>query len=163
MGLVPWKGKRREDDGDIQWAGPALGSFRSEMDRLFDRFFSGFRGEPAFPVQAGFAPSVDIGETDTEITVRAEVPGIDAKDLNITLSGQVLTLSGEKKESTERKGENFYHAERRFGSFRRNIQLPTAVNPEKINAEHKNGVVFIRLQKDQRETPRRIPVQIARE
>jgi HSP20 family protein len=135
------------------------------MDRLFDQFFGGPGPARAtgFSPLRGFAPSLDVSETDTEITVRAEVPGIDPKDLEVSVSGNVLTLAGEKKESTERKGENYYQAERRFGSFRRTIQLPTEVNCEKISAEHRNGILMIRLPKVASAAPKRIPVTVPRD
>jgi HSP20 family protein len=143
--------------------GTALSSLRTEMDHVFDRFLANFWCDGPQALPSGFLPAVDVAETESEVTVRAELPGMDPKDLSITLSGQVLTISGEKKESSKRQGENFVHAERRLGTFRRDIQLPAAVNGEKISAEHKNGVVFIRLPKDVRHAPKRIPVQCARD
>lgn len=160
MNLTPWKGKRRENLGELGWPGSTLGTLRSEMDRLFDRFFGGmWSDEPGLSTGLGFLPSLDVSETEKEITVRAELPGVDPKDLNITISGQTLTLSGEKQESVERKDENFFHSERRFGSFRRTVQLPTPVDSEKVNAEFKNGVIHIRMEKVQAAIPKRITVR----
>ena len=158
MSLIPWKGKQRDDELDA--AASPMGYFRSEMDRLFDRFFGdtwamareGFGG-------AAWAPSIDVAETDTEITIRAEVPGIDAKDIDISLTGQTLTVSGEKKETTETRGANYYRSERRFGSFRRSLQLPATVDPEKVSATQKDGILMIRLQKRESAVPKRIPVK----
>lgn len=161
MNLIPWRSKRHDDDDFDGNVSTALSTLRSEMDRVFDRFTHGFWSEP-FGSFATYVPSIDVAETENEITVRAEVPGVDPKDLNITLSGQMLTISGEKKESTEKKGENFYHSERRFGSFRRTLQLPVPVNQDKMTAEHKNGVVQIRLQKEPSAVPKRIPVNTGR-
>lgn len=163
MNLIPWRGKREEVDWDDFWSRSPLATFRTEMDRLFDRFLAG--SETAFgPGRWGdWAPSLDITETEKDVTVRAEVPGVDPKELEITVSGQVLTLAGQKKEFTEHKGENFHHSERRFGSFRRSIQLPASVDSEKISAEHKNGVVTIKLHKIASAAPKRIPVRSASE
>jgi HSP20 family protein len=135
------------------------------MDQLFERFFGRTWDvmESGFGAMTAWAPSLDVSETDTEITVRAEVPGIDPKDLEITVSGQMLTLAGEKKETAEHRGENVYRSERRFGSFRRSVQLPTPVDTEKVTAEHKNGVLLIRLQKDQKAVAKRIPVKSAKD
>jgi len=160
MNLTPWRGKRQEEDVFDGGMSRAMTSLRSEMDRLFDRFMPGFLPEPVWGFRGTtFLPSVDVTETENEILVRAEVPGIDPKELNVTLSGQMLTLSGEKKESAECKGENCYQAERRFGSFHRVLQLPTEVNPDNMTAEHKNGVVHIRLKKQPGAVAKRIPVQ----
>jgi len=161
MSLVPWRNKASGGEGDEDRPGFALGRFRSEMDQLFERFF----GRPWGAMEAGlgaltaWAPSLDVSETDTAITVRAEVPGVDPKELEITVAGQMLTLAGEKKETSEEKGEDFYRSERRFGSFRRTVQLPTPVDTERIKAEHKNGVVLIQLEKDRSAVAKRIPVK----
>jgi len=160
MTLVPWRGKQRDEETGSMLSAP-LHQLRTEMDRLFDRFFGGslgFLGEPFGRTQA-WMPSLDVSETDADITVRAEVPGVDAKDIDIQVSGQVLTISGEKKESTESKGENYYHAERSFGSFRRSVQLPTSVDAEKVLAEYKNGVLLIRMKKEKGAVPKRISVR----
>ena len=107
----------------------------------------------------GHYPAIDVSETDTEVVVRAEVAGVDPRGIDVSLSGQTLTIGGEKKESTETQGENWYRSERRFGSFRRTLQLPAPVDTEKVSAEHKNGVLTVRLKKLQSALPKRIPVR----
>jgi HSP20 family protein len=161
MSLIPWKNKRSAYRVDDDWMSAPMIRFRSEMDQLFNRFFGGAMDmvENGFNAMTCWAPSLDVSETDTEVTVRAEVPGIDPKDLQITVAGNMLTIAGEKKDVTERKGENFYHSERRFGAFRRSVHLPAPVDAEKITAEHKNGLVFIRLKKEPGAVPKRIPVK----
>lgn len=157
MNLIPWSTKR-QDEEDYS----PLGYIRSEFDQLFNRFDQMFG-----PMQAGSAgmrqwsPMLDVTETDKEILVKAEIPGIEPKDLDITISGNMLTLAGEKKEQSERKGENFFHSERRFGSFRRTVQLPASVDPDKMDASYKNGLVNIRFQKHPGAVPKRIKVQPA--
>lgn len=154
--LIPWRGKGGTVESGLS---SPIRYFRTEMDQLFDRFFNA-----PFGLATGrwsselWMPSVDVMETDDEVFVRAEVPGVDPKELDITLSGQTLTLSGEKKSSSEKKGENFHCTERFFGSFRRSIELPTPVDGNQLQAEHKNGVVEIRMKKDQAVRPKRIPV-----
>jgi len=160
MNIMPWKNKLASD----WWQGDAgvapLARLRRQMDQLFEGALG--RGwdtlEENFGAMTGWAPTVDVSETDSEITVRAEVPGVDPKELEITVSGRNLTIAGEKKETRENKGENFYHTERRFGTFRRTIALPASVNPDKIKAEDKNGLLFIHLKKDATAIPKRIPV-----
>lgn len=159
MSLVPWRGKRNGADRELS---SPLNYFRSEMDNLFDRFFNGpwdLATNGGMPTMQW--PSLDVTETDDEVVVRAEVPGVEPKDIDVTLSGQTLTLSGEKKGSSEKKGENFHHTERFFGSFRRMIELPSAVDGENLKAEHKNGLIEIRMKKEVSSKPKRIPVKTA--
>ncbi|MEJ2071800.1 MAG: Hsp20/alpha crystallin family protein [Syntrophobacterales bacterium] len=90
-----------------------------------------------------FAPAVDIKETDTEIVVKAEVPGIDAKEINISVTGEVLTIKGEKKSEKEEKEENYHLVERSYGSFSRSLVLPAAVDLDKIEAKYDKGVLTV--------------------
>lgn len=128
-----------------------LARLRDEMDRTFERFltdpFAMGAIEPKALRSDGWLPAIDVSETDTEVTIRAETPGITAKDLEISVSGNTLTVAGQKEESTEKNGENFCHCERRFGSFRRSIELPETADAEKVTAEADNGVVTIRVAK----------------
>lgn len=98
---------------------------RQEMNTLFDNFFSGFEIEPFTGRRLGaFSPSVNIKESDKEIRVSAELPGMEDKDINVSLSKDSLTIKGEKKEEKEDKGKDFYRMERSYGSFSRTIPLP---------------------------------------
>ncbi len=166
--LIPWRDKEREglraDNGSIE---SALTHFHSEFDRLFERFF----GEPIWGESrwlpearpwADWLPSLDVSETENVITVRAEVPGVDPKGLDISVSGDLLVLSGEKRHETEEKREGYYHSERRFGSFRRTIPLPASVDQDKITAEYERGVLKIELPKSEKAVAKRIPVSVAR-
>jgi HSP20 family protein len=129
------------------------------MDNLLDRFFNNPWDLAENDVnRSAWWPSVDVMETDNEVVVRAEVAGVDPKDLDVSISGQVLTLTGEKKRSSEKKDENYYHTERFLGTFRRTIELPTAVSADHQSAEYKNGVLEIRMKKEPSLRPKRIPV-----
>lgn len=158
MNLIPWKNKKQEDD--VFDMAPMSG-FRSELDRLFDRMlrnpWAGFNG--LTESIGAWNPSLDVTETENEVVVRAEVPGVSAGDLDVRVSANTLTLSGEKKDSTEDKREGYYRTERRYGSFRRSIQLPSSVDSEKVSAEHKDGVLTIRLQKSESVQSKRIKVK----
>jgi len=159
MSLIPWRGKKNGAEQDL---GSPLGYFRSEMDNLLDRFFNDpwdLTGDASR--MGNWFPSVDVTETTNEVVVRAEMPGVDPKDLDVTLSGQMLTLSGEKKGSSEKKGENYHHTERYFGTFRRSIQLPSIVDGNQLHAEHKNGVLEVRIRKQPSAIPKRIEVKTA--
>ena len=126
-------------------------------DRQLDQLFEGFFGERT-PVTAGWMPSIDLAETEEEITVQAEIPGMDAKDFEITVKDGVLTLSGEKKDTREEEKDGYVHIERSFGSFHREVYLSSAVDEEKITADYDNGVVTIRLPKVQPDVPKKIEV-----
>jgi HSP20 family protein len=132
--------------------GSGLARLRDEIDRTFDRFFSDpWSGlgliEPKMLRAEGWFPPMDVSETDNEVIVRAETPGIAAKDLDISISGTTLTISGEKQEQQEKKDENYYQCERRYGSFRRVIDLPDTIDADKVTAESDNGIVTIRIAK----------------
>lgn len=137
----------------------ALVRMRDEMDRVFDRFVR----DPLDFVWAGdgrtWTPSMDMAETENEVTIKVELPGMTAKDVDVSISGNRLTLSGKKDESREEKGENFYVNERRFGSFQRMMELPDGVDPEKIAAEQENGVLTIKVPKLKAAKPKHIPVK----
>jgi HSP20 family protein len=121
-----------------------LARLHTEMDDLFDSFFRGldrpFAGYKAWP-------AIDIAEEDEAIIVRAEVPGCKADDIEISVHGNVLTISGEKKLEEEKKEKGYYHMESIYGSFRRELNLPAEVDANKIEAVCKDGVLLITLPK----------------
>jgi HSP20 family protein len=125
-----------------------FGLLRQEMNRLFDNFFGGFEIEPFTGGRlAAFSPSVDIKESDKEIRVSAELPGMDDKDVNVLLSKGSLTITGEKKEEKEDKGKDYYRMERSYGSFSRTIPLPAEVDTDKVKADFKKGLLTVTLPK----------------
>jgi HSP20 family protein len=144
-----------------RWSGGDLfQSFRNEVDRLFDQFWRGtgfgspwlrrmFEPEPLWrEPAAGFtAPMVDVSEDDKAFHITADLPGTTDKDINVTLSGDMLTITGERREEREQKDRNYHFSERRFGSFRRAFSLPTGVDRDKIEASFKNGVLSVMLPK----------------
>lgn len=166
INLIPWK--TRAPEGEAEGFAPtsSLARFRSEMDRLFDRFLSGPFGrpelasmEPGWPMK--WMPSLDVTESDDEVFVRAELPGVDPKKIDISVSGDLLTLSGEKKQEKEEKRGSYYHVERSFGSFRRSVRLPSSVDRDAVSAEFENGVLTIRMRKAEVEKPKRVPISVA--
>jgi len=122
----------------------ALTSLHNEMDDLFDSFFKGldrpFQGYKAWP-------AIDVSEDEDSITVRAEVPGCKAEDIDISVHGNTLTISGEKKLKEEKKEKGYYHVESSYGTFRRELTLPTDVVSEKVDATCKDGVLSITMPK----------------
>ena len=120
-------------------------AMRDEMDRVFERFEHGwprwptlFRREGAITV-----PELDVRENTNAIVVEAELPGVDEKDVSVTVANGVLTIKGEKKHEKEEKGENYYLTERSFGSFERSIRLPDTVDDAKVEAKFDKGVLKV--------------------
>jgi HSP20 family protein len=124
-----------------------------EMNRLFDEAFRGFGlseggTSPEALASGGVAvPRIDVSETDQDLTVFVELPGVDQNDVEITLTDDVLTIRGEKKARTENQQQNYHVMERSYGSFARAIRLPFAVNPDQVQATFKDGVLSVALPK----------------
>jgi len=138
-------------------------SLQREMNRLFDDFFRGFDLEPFGTREdryAGFSPSIDLREDEKAFTLKAEIPGIDEKDVEVLVSDDAITIKGEKKEEQEDKGKDYYRVERTYGSFHRVIPLPKGVNLDKVEATFKNGVLSISLPKTEeaRTKGKKIPI-----
>jgi HSP20 family protein len=159
MNLIPWKNKHRSEDGGEP---TSLLALRQEMDRLFDAFIREPFGALDWPRwrQEKLTPPVDIAESENEVTVRAELPGMDPKDLDVQLVGNQLTLAGEKKDSSEQRGENYYHSETRFGSFRRSITLPEGIDSEHVEADYANGILTLRMKKTKPTQTKKIEVKV---
>lgn len=140
-------------------------SVQSEIDRFFDGFFNDFERFPSSLLnkeRSGvFSPKIDISNDESSIEVNAELPGLNEKDIQVSLKDDVLTIKGEKKSGDEKKSKDFYRVERRFGSFERSIRVPQEVDAEKIKASFKNGVLNVTLPKSEkaRENIRKIEVK----
>ncbi|KAI94979.1 molecular chaperone Hsp20 [Rhodomicrobium udaipurense JA643] len=131
--------------------GDPFQSFRTEMDRLFENFLSGVPQLAGFrqgvPADHGLTPSLDVKETDKELVVKADLPGIEEKDLQLTVHNGQLRISGEKKSEKSEEHENYYVKERNFGSFTRTIPLPDTIDEDKVEATFDNGVLTVTLAK----------------
>ncbi len=143
--IVPFKKRsvpvRREKEHPFE-------RLHDEMDALFDEFFREFSIEPFEGRHArSFSPSIDVAETDKEIKVSVELPGMDDKDVEVNLNRDSLTIRGEKKEEKEDKGKDYYHVERSYGSFSRTIPLPVEIESDKAEAYFKKGVLTVRIPK----------------
>jgi HSP20 family protein len=147
--LIPWNRSRSRALARGQSEDVFL-QLQRDVNRLFDSFWRGF-GPPSFGgfEEAGgrLQPRTDIAETDKEVEVKIELPGIDEKDVDVALSEGVLTIKGEKKSEREEKGGDFYLTERSFGAFQRSIQLPSGVDIDKVSAEFAKGVLTVRMPK----------------
>jgi HSP20 family protein len=132
---------------------------RREMDRLWDSFFEGKPTRMAGE-EREWVPSLDISETKGDLVVKAEIPGIDPKDIDISLNEGVLTIKGEKKQEKEEKEEGYHLVERSYGSFTRSIRLPREIQNEKINASYKNGVIKITLPKTEEARKKEVKIKV---
>jgi len=146
MELVPWKPFRE------------LGTLRKEMDNLLNRFFGKSSLAEAFGEE--WSPTMDVSETESSIVVKAELPGLEVKDLDVSMSGDVLTIKGEKRKEEEEKGEHHYYSERYYGSFQRSFRLPTTVQSDKIEASFENGVLKIILPKTEEAKKKEIKIEV---
>ena len=151
MSLLP---KRKNDRTDRS---PVL-SLKDEVNRLFDEFFSG--GFFTLPSKGEWLPALDVSETNTQVVVRAEVPGIDPKDIDVSITGDILTIKGEKREETAKEEQNYHRIERRYGSFQRVLTLPATVEASKVNASYKNGILTIFLDKKEESQGRNIQIKV---
>ncbi|MBX9787632.1 MAG: Hsp20/alpha crystallin family protein [Pirellulales bacterium] len=159
MALIPWRNKNLTEP---EAQDTPLADLRYEMNRLFDNFLrEPFEwAERTIGSLGPWQPAVDLVETDEEVVVRAEVPGLKPDDIDVTITGDQLVLSGEKKETEQRSVKGASWTESRSGAFRRAIRLPVAVQADKVAATHEHGVLTIRLPKVPGAVPKRIPVKV---
>lgn len=145
---------------------------RTELDRVFDELLTPFEGLGTgrfglIPFLRGwegsgdtYVPSLDVAETEKEITVTADLPGMDEKDINVELDEDTLVIQGEKKEEHEEKDKHYHRVERRSGSFKRVIPLATPVDGEKVKASFKKGVLKVSLPKVEPEVKKAKKIEI---
>jgi len=134
-----------------------LVTLRERMNRLFEDMAVS-RGEEKDLATSSWAPAVDIYETENEVVLTAEIPGIEEKDIEIKVEDNTLTLKGERKFEKETKEENYHRIERAYGSFFRSFTLPTYVDQDKVEAEHENGVLKIHMPKRAELKPRKVKI-----
>jgi HSP20 family protein len=119
-------------------------AMRDEMDHVFERFESGWPRWPTLFRRDGITvPQLDVRENTNSIVIEAELPGVEEKDVSVSLANGVLTIKGEKKHEKEEKGENYYLAERSFGSFERAVRLPDTIDDAKVEAKFDKGVLKV--------------------
>jgi HSP20 family protein len=153
--LLPWRWKTEDDKGFVQ--------LHQAMNELFNNFssFSPASELPLMSYARNWNPRLDVAETEKEILVTAELPGMDEKDINISLSGDQLIIGGEKRDEKEEKNKTFHRIERSYGSFQRVLPLYWEVDRNNVKAIFSKGVLTITLYKTQKaqEMVRRIPVK----
>jgi HSP20 family protein len=146
----------------------APATWEHQIERFFDRLFDDFRRWPTLFGAARWpeaiamrAPAVDVYDDKDAVVVKAELPGIDRDDIDISVGERTLTIKGEKKKEEEVKKADFYRWERSYGSFARTVDLPVAVEPDRATATFRDGVLEVRLPKGEHATPHRVPVKSA--
>jgi HSP20 family protein len=125
---------------------------------IFDRFFD-FDLPTLFDKEEMVVPHFDISETEKDYVISGEIPGIDVKDLNVTLTDGIITIKGEKKKETEEKEENYHRIERHYGSFERSFRVPDKVKTDKLDANYKDGVLKLTLPKAEISEVKKIEVK----
>ena len=141
-----------------------LVTVQDRMNRIFDEAFRGIpRGaEDDWALGGNWAPVVDIYEHEGNLVLKAELPGIEPKDVDVRVENNVLTLRGERKFDSEVKREKFHRVERAYGSFSRSFTLPSVVDTEKIKAEYKDGVLRVALPTREEAKPKQISIAVSR-
>jgi HSP20 family protein len=134
-------------------------AFRREMDRLFDDFTRGWSGSPCTAPE--LMPSMDVAETDKQIEITAELPGLQDNDVQVNVADNVLTIKGEKKSEKEEKDKNYTVFERSYGSFSRTLELPPGVNPDSIKATLSNAVLKVTVPKPAPAQVKKVEVKAA--
>jgi HSP20 family protein len=134
-------------------------SLPGRMNRMFDDFFLPQTVGGEEMLSWGWNPVVDIYDNDDNIVIKAELPGVDKKDISVDIKDRVLTLKGERSANNEVNEDNYYRKESTYGKFERSFTLPVDVNPEKIKADYKDGILKIEVPKPEHKKPKQITVQ----
>lgn len=135
-------------------------TLRERMDRMFEDSLSRFRMPEEATMPTFWSPSVDIYETDENIVLKAELPGVDKKEVSVEVKDNTLILKGERKREKEVKEENYHRVERSFGTFMRSFSLPVSVKQDQVKAKFKDGVLEVTLPKAEEAKPKQVKVEV---
>ena len=135
-----------------------VSDIRSEMNRLFDGFFG--RSSPVPTLERVWSPAVDMYETKDELAVKMELPGVSEKDIHLSITGDMLTLKGERRLEQPSKQEDYYRMERWYGRFERTLPLPFPVQSDKVKATFRDGVLTVSLPKAEQIRAREIKIDV---
>jgi HSP20 family protein len=141
-----------------RWEPFRVSDIQSEVNRLFDNFF----GRPATGTTAGrtWLPPVDMYTTNDDLVLNVELPGVDEKDVNVSITGDLLTIKGERRFENQAKEQDVLHIERTYGKFERMIQLPMAVQADRVKATYQDGLLEIKLPKAEELKPKEIKINL---
>jgi HSP20 family protein len=149
---------QRYPQSELSTASDRLATFREEMDRLFESpFGSFFRSPGSF---RSWSPALDVYQDKDNFTVVVELPGLKKEEIDISLHGDALTISGERK-AEEKKGKEGFRTERFYGSFQRTVTLPAAVNAKDVKASYQDGILKVVLPKAEEAKPKQIEVSVS--
>jgi HSP20 family protein len=146
MALVRWEPFRE------------LAALQNEMGRWMNQFMGTGGVQPGNGGQSTWLPAVDVWETENELVLAFDLPGIPEEQVTVEFEDNVLTVSGQRERKTEHSGDRFYRFERRFGTFSRSVTLPAGVNEEQIKADYRDGVLEIRVPKPEEQKPKKIQI-----
>jgi HSP20 family protein len=132
-----------------------LDSLQGDMNRLFDRFFE---GRTANGMGRRWIPAMDLVETEDDLVLRGDLPGMTEEDVDIEIKDNVLTVSGERQAEHEDKGEGYHRVERAFGRFSRSLSLPQGIDPDKVEAKFEKGVLEVHIPKPAEAKPTRVQI-----
>jgi len=157
MAVVRW---RPLNQGSDPWVGlRELGDIQSEGNRLFGMFFG--RSAQAGPPEGSWAPAADMYETKDELVIKADLPGMSDKDVQLSITGDLLILKGQRMEPEAVKPEQYFRAERWSGRAERTFQLPIPVQTDKVRASYRDGVLTVTLPKVEAVKPKEIKIDVA--
>ncbi len=155
MTLIPYGKKNWSVDPFSE-----LEALQREMNRLFDLSYSGKSGQDTSLLAGNWSPAIDVYDSKDNLLVKAEIPGLSKDEIHVSIQDDQLVIQGEKKQDQEVKEENFYKTERFYGSFYRSVQLPSAIEADKVNAKYEDGVLSLTLPKKEEAKPKQITVDI---
>ena len=146
-----------------QWIHPWSDPFEfvTDLQEDMNRLFSSSLRRGSRGTTGEFLPSLEVKEDENQFTLRLDAPGMDRKDLDISVSGNTLTIKGERKSEEQKKEKGYFYSERQYGAFQRSIELPTEVDAEKVGANYKDGVLELVLPKSDKAKPKQIKVDLS--
>ena len=155
MEIVPWKPFR-----ELEAFHPfkEMDSMRREMERIWSRLTGGY--QPANPLVGEWLPTIELSETKDSLIIKAELPGLEGKDIDVTLSGDILTIKGEKKQEKKEEKEHSHYSESYYGSFERSFRLPAEVKEDNIDASFDKGVLKLTLPKTEEAKKKEIKIKV---
>ncbi len=154
MTLVRWKSAQELPTFPSEILG-----MQKEINRMFENFFRGDRDDLDL-MATSWRPAVDIVENDDDYVAKVEIPGVKKEDVKITMENNILTIRGEKAQEKKEKDSNYHRVERYYGSFRRSFELPGSVKSDKIDVEYKDGILTIRMPKEETAKTKQIEVTV---
>jgi len=163
--LLPWK-KSKENEVQVRRNNDALSDLHSRMNSLFDCFLDDFDNASWLPSRLSekfskLSPKIEVSETDDALEVSAELPGMEAEDLDVSIDGNLLTIKGEKNEEKEDKEKNFHVMERCYGSFSRTLNIPAqSLDMDHVESKFKKGVLHLKLPKTEDAKSKRRKIEI---